>query len=197
MTTPRPGVIPLVDFAGLYRDHAGAVRRFALYLSGDALLADDLASEAFVRVWTARDRVDLTTVRGYLFAIVRNLFLKHVRLDREAGPGSHAPAVALADDSARHRDLRVDAALHRHVRPDRPSRAADRGLAGARGRDRRGHRALGLVLASVSPDARRRTLRHGAREASRPNIGLNGAMVEMPQGRGLRGAKPPGSRMMT
>lgn len=80
MKRPRPDVaVPLVDFASLYREHARDVRRFALYLSGDAALADDLASEVFVRVWTARDRVDLTTVRAYLFAIVRNLFLKDRR----------------------------------------------------------------------------------------------------------------------
>jgi RNA polymerase sigma factor (sigma-70 family) len=75
---------PLVDFADLYREHARHVRRFALFLSGDAALSDDLVSETFVRVWTARDRVDLTTVRGYLFAIVRNLFLDHVRHARRS-----------------------------------------------------------------------------------------------------------------
>lgn len=80
MTRPsREIAAPLVDFAGLYRDHAADVRRFAMYLCGDAALADDLVSEVFVRVWTARARVDLTTVRAYLFAIVRNLFLNHRR----------------------------------------------------------------------------------------------------------------------
>lgn len=49
-----------------------------MYLSGDQALAEDLVSEAFVRVWTARERVDLATVRGYLFAIVRNLYLREV-----------------------------------------------------------------------------------------------------------------------
>lgn len=84
---PRHDVAaPLVDFAGLYRVHAQDVRRFALYLSGDAGLADDLVSEAFVRVWTARERVDLTTVRGYLFAIVRNLFLQELRQTRRRAP---------------------------------------------------------------------------------------------------------------
>lgn len=77
---------PLVDFAGLYREHAPHVHRFALYLSGNASLADDLVSEAFVRVWTARERVELTTVRGYLFTIVRNLFLQHVRHERRRAP---------------------------------------------------------------------------------------------------------------
>jgi RNA polymerase sigma factor (sigma-70 family) len=74
--------LPLVDFAGLYRAHAPHVRRFAIYLSGDSMLADDLVSESFVRVWTLRDRVELPTVRAYLFAIVRNLFLQHLRHER-------------------------------------------------------------------------------------------------------------------
>ena len=76
----------LVDFSGFYRAHAQDVRRFALYLSGDRTLADDLTSEAFVRVWTARERVELTTVRAYLFAIVRNLFLKHRQFEHRHAP---------------------------------------------------------------------------------------------------------------
>lgn len=77
---------PLVDFTSLYEQHAAHVHRFALYLSGDAALADDLTSEAFVRVWTARDRIEISTVRGYLFAIVRNLFLEGRRRDRRHAP---------------------------------------------------------------------------------------------------------------
>jgi RNA polymerase sigma-70 factor, ECF subfamily len=87
MTPSRPEVAtPLVDLARLYRDQAPDVHRFALYLSGDPSLADDLVSEAFVRVWTARERVELTTVRGYLFTIVRNLFLQHLRRERRRTP---------------------------------------------------------------------------------------------------------------
>jgi RNA polymerase sigma-70 factor (ECF subfamily) len=37
-------------------------------------------------VWTARDRVDLTTVRGYLLVIVRNLFLQNLRRERRRAP---------------------------------------------------------------------------------------------------------------
>ena len=82
----RDVATPLVDFAGLYREHARDVHRFALYLSGEPALADDLVSEAFMRVWTARSRVDLATVRGYLFAIVRNLFLQNVHRERRRAP---------------------------------------------------------------------------------------------------------------
>lgn len=77
---------PLADFAGIYDAHARDLRRFALYLSGDAALADDLVAEAFVRAWTAWERVELPTVRAYLFTIVRNLFLHHVRDQRRRAP---------------------------------------------------------------------------------------------------------------
>jgi RNA polymerase sigma-70 factor (ECF subfamily) len=67
------------DFSGLYRAYAIDVRRFALFLSGDASLADDIVSETFIRMWNARARVDLGTVKAYLFAIARNLYLQHRR----------------------------------------------------------------------------------------------------------------------
>ncbi|HSD67438.1 MAG TPA: sigma-70 family RNA polymerase sigma factor [Vicinamibacteria bacterium] len=97
-------VTPLTDFARLYREHAADVHRFAVYLSGDLPLADDLVSEAFVRVWTARERVELTTVRGYLFAIVRNLFLQHLRHERRRAPLDERIADDRPDPEARAAD---------------------------------------------------------------------------------------------
>jgi RNA polymerase sigma-70 factor, ECF subfamily len=72
----------VLDFSELYRTHAGDVHRFVLFLSGDPALADDILSETFIRLWHARGRVDLTTVKGYLFAIARNLFLAERRYAR-------------------------------------------------------------------------------------------------------------------
>lgn len=72
----------MIDFLELYRTHAADVRRFVLFLSGDPALADDLLSETFIRLWHARDRVDLTTVRSYLLVIARNLFLADRRQAR-------------------------------------------------------------------------------------------------------------------
>jgi RNA polymerase sigma-70 factor (ECF subfamily) len=81
----------VIDFAELYRTHAGDVHRFVLFLSGDPALADDILSETFIRLWHARDRVDLTTVKGYLLAIARNLFLADRR---------HARRLTTLDDRA-------------------------------------------------------------------------------------------------
>jgi len=77
---------PDVEFSGLYRTYSRELRRFAVFLSGNPALAEDLVSEAFVRAWTARDRIEFSTVRGYLFAIVRNLFLQQLRHERRRQP---------------------------------------------------------------------------------------------------------------
>jgi RNA polymerase sigma factor (sigma-70 family) len=61
------------SFGDLYGEHSRAIYRFALGLSGNVADAEDLAAEAFARIWQAGDRVKLGTVRAYLLAIVRNL----------------------------------------------------------------------------------------------------------------------------
>jgi RNA polymerase sigma-70 factor (ECF subfamily) len=70
------------DFAGCYQRHAADVFRYALFLCGDRMRAEDVVSETFVRVWGARDRVELSTVRAYLLAIARNVFLEGLRRGR-------------------------------------------------------------------------------------------------------------------
>ena len=114
---------PLTDFASLYRDHVADVHRFAVYLCGDPALADDLVSEAFVRVWTARERVELTTVRAYMFAIVRNLFLQHLRHERRRVPLDERLVDRRPDPEARANDQgrlqTVLAALQRLPEVDR------------------------------------------------------------------------------
>ncbi len=73
----------MIDVAELYRAEARGLYRFALFLSGDPAVADDLVAETFIRLWNARQRVDLATVRGYLFTIARNLFLQQRRDRRQ------------------------------------------------------------------------------------------------------------------
>jgi DNA-directed RNA polymerase specialized sigma24 family protein len=62
----------------LYETYSRDVFRFALYLSGNWQDAEDITSETFVRAWVAEDSIRMATIKGYLFAIARNLFLKDV-----------------------------------------------------------------------------------------------------------------------
>jgi RNA polymerase sigma-70 factor (ECF subfamily) len=76
----------------LYREHSGRVYRFALSLSGNRAVAEDLTSETFVRLWTARERLDLTTVLGYLLTITRRLYLQGLSRARRGEPLVTEPA---------------------------------------------------------------------------------------------------------
>lgn len=63
----------LAGFAELYERHARDVFRYALALTGRMEDAEDLTSEAFIRIWEAVTDIEELTVRGYLVTIVRNL----------------------------------------------------------------------------------------------------------------------------
>jgi RNA polymerase sigma-70 factor (ECF subfamily) len=69
----------MTGFSALYKKHAADVYHFALYLSGERAEAEDITSETFVRAWTSPEPIQAATVKGYLFAIARNLFLQGLR----------------------------------------------------------------------------------------------------------------------
>src|SRR4051794_41884962 len=69
----------LVDFHSLYDRYSRDVYRFALYLSGDPSLAEEIAQETFVRAWVTPDEIRGGTVKGYLLTIARHLFLAEGR----------------------------------------------------------------------------------------------------------------------
>jgi RNA polymerase sigma-70 factor, ECF subfamily len=74
----------VLSFDDLYSLCARDVYRFAVYLSGDRALAEDLTSEAFMRAWNSDEPVRTQTVKAYLFTIVRHLYLREqVRRSRQ------------------------------------------------------------------------------------------------------------------
>ncbi len=64
-----------------YRAHGGELYRFALSRIGDAGAAEEVVQEVFVRAWRAAADYDPSrgALRGWLFAIARNLVIDHVR----------------------------------------------------------------------------------------------------------------------
>ena len=80
----------MTEFQEIYQRYARDVFRFVLYLSGDRALAEDIVSETFVRLWTSEEAIRLQTVKAYLFAIARHLFIDDRRAARRrAEIGSH------------------------------------------------------------------------------------------------------------
>jgi len=99
------------SFGALYERHSRAVYRFALALTGNVQQAEDLTSEAFLRVWQAGSRVEALTVRGYLLAIVRNLHRIDWRRERRRGEMPDSVAAVQADPTLRLELERVLEAL--------------------------------------------------------------------------------------
>jgi RNA polymerase sigma-70 factor (ECF subfamily) len=113
----------MLDFHTLYQSYAPQVHRFALFLCGDAALADDITSEAFVRAWTSRGKIREATVKAYLFTIARNLYRDHLRRNNrltELEESLPDPAVGLASRTEQKAELEtVMAALHKLSEVDR------------------------------------------------------------------------------
>jgi RNA polymerase sigma-70 factor, ECF subfamily len=88
----------MIDVTSLYERYAPDVRRFALYLCGDPVMADEITSDTFVRAWLAREKIRELTVKSYLYAIARNAYVdlhrraaRHTELD-ERMPDAHISA---------------------------------------------------------------------------------------------------------
>jgi RNA polymerase sigma-70 factor (ECF subfamily) len=74
------------DLETLYTQHATAVYRFALGLSGDPATAEDLVSETFFRILTRAPELRTQTALAYLLAVARNAFLQGRRRRQREAP---------------------------------------------------------------------------------------------------------------
>ena len=105
---------PSLDFKGLYEKHASDVFRFAMYLSGNRSDAEDITAETFVRAWTAPQRIEMATVKGYLFTIARNVFRKGLRTtSRQTALSEDLPDPALGAPGRLEQQAELEAVLAR------------------------------------------------------------------------------------
>lgn len=69
----------MLNFLDLYDTYATEVYRFALWLAGDSLDAEDITSETFIRAWLHNSTIRTETLKAYLLAIARNVYLGQQR----------------------------------------------------------------------------------------------------------------------
>jgi RNA polymerase sigma-70 factor, ECF subfamily len=100
----------MTEFQDIYQHYAQDVHRFALYLSGNQALAEDITSETFARLWASDEkRIRELTVKAYLFAIARHLYIdsrrsasRHVAIDPELpAPGASPERLAISRSELR------------------------------------------------------------------------------------------------
>jgi RNA polymerase sigma-70 factor (ECF subfamily) len=85
-------------FTALYRRRQGAVYRFALHMSGEAAVSEDVTQEVFMALLESGGRFDAArgTLLSFLYGIARNLLLR--RLEKKRPEDSDALVEELAAD---------------------------------------------------------------------------------------------------
>jgi RNA polymerase sigma-70 factor (ECF subfamily) len=76
----------MINFKDLYESYAHEVFRFAVWLAGDSVEAEDITSETFIRAWTHNSKIRTETLKAYLFTICRNIYLQHQRKNKRQVP---------------------------------------------------------------------------------------------------------------
>jgi RNA polymerase sigma-70 factor (ECF subfamily) len=81
-------------FTELYRRRQGGVYRFALQMSGNAELAEDVTQETFLTLLQSGSRFDAErgSVAAFLYGIARNLVLRRLERDRRYEPEEDSTA---------------------------------------------------------------------------------------------------------
>ena len=73
------GVCDEKVFSEIYESHSEKLYRFLYYKYGDASAAEDLAQEAFVRLWKHCGKVEREKAKGFLFKTANNLMLDQLK----------------------------------------------------------------------------------------------------------------------
>jgi RNA polymerase sigma factor (sigma-70 family) len=94
------------DFERIYAEHAPGVLAFLAYRSGDRALAEDLAAEAFERVYRTRFRFDprRASAKTWVYSIALNCLRDHARRER----AERSALERAADDPARDAGQALD-----------------------------------------------------------------------------------------
>lgn len=83
--------------------HLGALRAFAISLTRDATVADDLVQETIVKAWTNIDKFQVgTNLRAWLFTILRNTFYSLRRKRRREVPDPDGVHASLLSEKPAH-----------------------------------------------------------------------------------------------
>ncbi|MFM7310248.1 MAG: RNA polymerase sigma factor [Flavobacteriales bacterium] len=67
------------EFQELFAQWFKPIRNFVYYRCGDADLAEDIAQDAFMKLWEVRAKIDKSTVKALLYRIAQNTTINHLK----------------------------------------------------------------------------------------------------------------------
>ncbi len=71
-------------YKDLFFQHGQAIRNFIYYKCGDLHRAEDIAQEAFIRIWNNCTKVTKEKAKSFLYTVANNLFIDSTRKDKSA-----------------------------------------------------------------------------------------------------------------
>jgi RNA polymerase sigma-70 factor (ECF subfamily) len=70
------------EFEHAFELYYTAIRNFLYYKCGKGELSEDVAQDAFVKLWETRDKIDKTSIKAYLYTIANNLLINQLKRDQ-------------------------------------------------------------------------------------------------------------------
>lgn len=109
---PQPTLDPIeaVAFNRAIAEHGDGLKTYAVRMTGDAILAEDIAQDAFLALFRHLSQVPPGAFRPWLYRVTRNLCLDHLRrrkfklrLFRDIAPRDEEDRDLVAPDLSTHR----------------------------------------------------------------------------------------------
>ncbi len=70
------------EFEEAFDMYYSAVRNFLYYKTSRAEMSEDVAQDAFVKLWETRDNIDRKSLRSYLFTIANNMVINKLKREQ-------------------------------------------------------------------------------------------------------------------
>lgn len=81
-TEGNKDVLTIQEFEHAFDLYYTNLRNFLYYKTSNAELAEDVAQDAFVKLWETRDKINKTSLKAYLFTIGNNLAINQLKRDQ-------------------------------------------------------------------------------------------------------------------
>lgn len=79
MTKESNQNLTAAEFKVLFDEYFHAIKSFVYYKVGNVGLAEDLAQDAFIKLWENRSGIKKETVKSYLYTIANNLTINNLK----------------------------------------------------------------------------------------------------------------------
>jgi RNA polymerase sigma-70 factor (ECF subfamily) len=75
----RIEILSRQEFEQVFDAYYEPIRNFLYYKCSNAELSEDVAQDAFVKLWETRERIDKTSLKAYLYTIAGNLLINQLK----------------------------------------------------------------------------------------------------------------------